>query len=509
MTITQPTKANITQTACNSYNWHGNTYNISGNYTFDSLNAAGCDSLTTLSLTITQPTKATITQTACNSYNWHGNTYNISGNYTFDSLNTAGCDSLTTLSLTILNPSPSITQGTICEGGSYLFNGLSYTKAGTYNTHITTKAGCDSVATLVLTINPPTSSITNSAICPGGAFVFNDSTYSSAGTYATHLTNNAGCDSIAKLILTINPTSTSTTNATICAGNFYEFNGINYDTSGIYTSHLTTKAGCDSIATLVLVVDSLDLPFPIAGSNQVCQGDTIVVTDLTPNGTWTTLTPSIASVDNKGVVTGLDTGIATIQYNVSLMCGTESVKKNIPILGIKPKVVPTTKDATCLDEAAGTIKLSIIGSEGPYQFSFDGGMYDTAYVIPNLQVGSYSIIIYNSATCPVDTSNVQIALDPDQSCDTLYVPTAFVPTSNETNNRILKPFGGGSSIQSITFKVFNRYGSVVFESHDLNTGWDGTINGTIQDTGTYIWYLDYTQNNNKIRHSRGTSVLIR
>ena len=53
------------------------------------------------------PTTATITQTATDSYTWHGTTYTTSGTYTFDTLNIGGCDSLITLNLTV-NHSPVI-----------------------------------------------------------------------------------------------------------------------------------------------------------------------------------------------------------------------------------------------------------------------------------------------------------------------------------------------------------------------------------------------------------------
>ena len=106
-----PTTATVTASACGSYTWHGTTYTAStSTATFDSLNAAGCDSLTTLNLTINQPTTATVTASACGSYTWHGTTYNAStSTATFDTTNAAGCDSLTTLHLTITaNTTPAV-----------------------------------------------------------------------------------------------------------------------------------------------------------------------------------------------------------------------------------------------------------------------------------------------------------------------------------------------------------------------------------------------------------------
>ena len=108
--IIKPSLDTISQTACGSYIWHNNTYTKSGSYTFDTISSTGCDSLTTLILkiNINKPTSDTITQSATNAYTWHGSTYYQSGTYTFDTLNAIGCDSLSILKLTIKSPIPVI-----------------------------------------------------------------------------------------------------------------------------------------------------------------------------------------------------------------------------------------------------------------------------------------------------------------------------------------------------------------------------------------------------------------
>ena len=254
LTINQPTTATISKTACSSFTWHGTTYTTSGSYTFDSLNAKGCDSLTTLNLTINQPTTATITKTACSSYLWHGTTYTTSGSYTYDSLNAKGCDSLTTLNLTINQPTTSITNAKLCSGASYTFNGSTYTKAGSYLIHLTNAVGCDSAATLILTKKDTTSSLTRDTICQGVSYLFNGNIYTTAGVYKSHLLNSAGCDSIATLVLAVKPSSNSITYDTICQGSSLLFNGSIYTTSGTYIAHLANSIGCDSAAKLILTV---------------------------------------------------------------------------------------------------------------------------------------------------------------------------------------------------------------------------------------------------------------
>lgn len=92
-----------TQAACSNFSWNGNTYNQSGQYTYLTTNAIGCDSTAILNLTINQPSSSTQTETALDSYTWTVNnqTYTQSGTYTAVIPNAAGCDSTITLNLTL------------------------------------------------------------------------------------------------------------------------------------------------------------------------------------------------------------------------------------------------------------------------------------------------------------------------------------------------------------------------------------------------------------------------
>src|SRR5205085_9802188 len=99
-------------------------------------------------------------------------------------------------------------------------------------------AGCDSTATLVLAINQTSNSITNVTKCSNDLpFVWNGTEYSVAGTYTVGgFTNVGGCDSTATLVLTVNQTSGSTTNVTKCSNELpFVWNGTEYSIGGTYT----------------------------------------------------------------------------------------------------------------------------------------------------------------------------------------------------------------------------------------------------------------------------------
>ncbi|MDD4971369.1 MAG: PKD domain-containing protein, partial [Paludibacter sp.] len=290
LAIKSPTSSITNASICQgtSYLFNGTNYNTAGTYTAHLINAVGCDSTATLILTIKLPTSSVTNAAICQgtSYLFNGTIYSITGTYTAHLMNAVGCDSTATLNLTIKIPTSSITNAAICQGTSYLFNGTTYSTAGTYTTHLMNAVGCDSTAALNLAIKLPTSSVTNAAICQGTSYLFNGTTYSTAGTYVAHLINAVGCDSTATLNLSIKLPTSSITNAAICQGTSYLFNGTNYSTAGTYTAHLINAVGCDSTATLNLAIK---LPTTSVTNAAICQGTSYLFngTNYNSAGTYT------------------------------------------------------------------------------------------------------------------------------------------------------------------------------------------------------------------------------
>ena len=82
LTINNSSSGSSSETASGSYDWDGVTYTTSGVYTNTYTNAAGCDSIHTLTLTITD-CDSTITVAACDSYTWNDTVYTQSGTYSY------------------------------------------------------------------------------------------------------------------------------------------------------------------------------------------------------------------------------------------------------------------------------------------------------------------------------------------------------------------------------------------------------------------------------------------
>ena len=110
---------------------------------------------------------------------------------------------------------------------------------------------------------PSTSSITNISICSSASpYTWNGVNYTTSGTKIFTSTNSQGCDSIATLNLSINVPTSSTDSITINSSQLpYSWNGLTFNAAGTQTAHLTNAAGCDSAATLTLSVTASTIAF--------------------------------------------------------------------------------------------------------------------------------------------------------------------------------------------------------------------------------------------------------
>ncbi|TMI74227.1 MAG: T9SS type B sorting domain-containing protein [Bacteroidetes bacterium] len=90
----------------------------------------------------------------------------------------------------------------------------------------------------------------------------------------------------------------------------------------------------------------------------------------------------------------------------------------------------------------------------------------------------------------------------------IAVPSAFTP-NNDGLNDYLFPLNALKA-ENLDFKVFNRWGQLIFHSRDWRQKWDGTVGGIKQGTGVYIWMLDFTDKDTHKKFSmKGMSTLIR
>src|SRR5512133_3067508 len=97
--------------------------------------------------------------------------------------------------------------------------------------------------------------------------------------------------------------------------------------TGVITgsSTITYNTGTCSTSTTVTVTTQ---PAAIGGTSVVCAGSTTTLSDATPGGTWNSGSPSVATINSSGVVTGVTAGSATISYTLGSCFVTRTVTVN-------------------------------------------------------------------------------------------------------------------------------------------------------------------------------------
>jgi gliding motility-associated-like protein len=73
-----------------------------------------------------------------------------------------------------------------------------------------------------------------------------------------------------------------------------------------------------------------------------------------------------------------------------------------------------------------------------------------------------------------------------------YVPNSFTPDGNENNNEFTPVFSSKRKVENYSLSIYDRWGEIVFETKDIDFGWDGTYKNNAAQIGTYTWKLHFT-----------------
>lgn len=103
---------------------------------------------------------------------------------------------------------------------------------------------------------------------------------------------------------------------------------------------------------------------------------------------------------------------------------------------------------------------------------------------------------------------------PDQACTYITVrllpvvdvPNAFSPNGDGQNDIL---YVRGQDIKTLGFKVFNRWGELVYETNNINNGWDGYYKGVQQEMEVYVWMLTATFSNGTVSQRSGNVTLLK
>ncbi len=89
-----------------------------------------------------------------------------------------------------------------------------------------------------------------------------------------------------------------------------------------------------------------------------------------------------------------------------------------------------------------------------------------------------------------------------------FIPNSFTPNGDEINNVFLPIFTSGYDPQNYSFYIYNRWGELIFESHNSQIGWDGTYGDHIVENDTYTWKVEFKEKLQNYNHHKTGHVNI-
>lgn len=162
-----------------------------------------------------------------------------------------------------------------------------------------------------------------------------------------------------------------------------------------------------------------------------------------------------------------------------------------------------TRPTSCPELSDGRLEAFISGGTPPYSYTWvESG--ETSALLSGLDKGTYQLEVTDANGCNISGSQFV-----DESIPKIVLPNAFSPNGDGENDTF-RP-ATNCPVQFV-MKIYNRWGAVIFETTDINIGWDGRFNGSYVSEGKYSYFASWLIEANGIRmaeQKRGEFKLIR
>jgi|GEM_PF-1034319 len=318
------------------------------------------------------------------------------------------------------------------------------------------------------------------------------------GVYSVSVTDHNGCRTSDTMVLKMNalPIVDLGESQKICSGEIVTLEssttGDNYlwndgsknktlqvKTTGTYSLNIIDSnlcVGTDHVEITVIALPKVNL-----GSDQeICEGKVVSLSVKDPKASYYWSTGEKKSTISVGAT---NTITLTQYYDADCL-----VKDSVSVTVLPfPKLELGNDTTLCLSE---TFDGSLTLAAGSLADSY---LWSTGSTNSNISIdarGTYSVSLTNGKSCMVSD---QITID-DLCKTSLFCPSAFTP-NNDGNNDVF--YVKGANVDYFQLLIFNRWGDVVFESDDMNKGWDGTVNENIVQQDVYVVKVIYSINREK------------
>jgi PKD repeat protein len=484
------TTGTLNVTACpgSSYVYNGTAVAAGQSQQFILSNTAGCDSILTVSVAPLAVTTGTLNVTACpgSSYMYNGTAVAAGQSQQFILSNAAGCDSILTVSVAPLAVTTGTLNVTACPGSSYMYNGTAVAAGQSQQFILSNTAGCDSILTVSVAPLAVTTGTLLAKACQGSSFQYQGVSIPAGQSQQIVLQNTAGCDSILTVqVATVAPVFNSI-NASICPGATYSYQNAEW-APGVHVFHYTSAEGCDS--TLTLSISATPLVQMSLQTSASCHNQSTGALAINASGGTGSLQYALDG-GTPGTEATFDQ-LAAGTYQVQVMDDFGCVfEQTASVALIEPLMVTLDNATLACDQPELVLKPLLQGNQNGLQFKWSDNSQQ-----PTLTV-TESAVLWLEVTniCETVRKTVQVKwADLPENANYAFVPNIFAPAADRAENAEFKPqLLDGITPLKYRFEVYNRWGEILFRTDQPGLGWDGNWNGKPVLPGVYVWRLSAT-----------------
>ena len=356
------------------------------------------------------------------------------------------------------------------------------------------------------------------------------------GNYTVTVKDNFGCTTTFNTVVLLgsNFTLTPQTDPTICEGTSTQLQLVSNATQYLWTPSTGLSSASISnpvanpvvtttytvTATLgrcsgsdIVIVNVNAAPIPNAGVDGfICYGQTYQL--QASGGTRFLWSPS-TYLNSTSIPNPVSTPGKDVSYTLSILSdinGCASLTTDQIIIDVTPPIKVKTFPYDTVGYNGDKFQLLAVPSDSAvinYSWSPATGLSNPNIANPIVTSGAigdlvqYRVIASTIAGCKGEGyATVRVYKGPD-----IYVPTGFTPNGDGRNDNFT-PFPVGIKSYKY-FRVFNRWGQVIFSTTKLHDGWDGKIGGREQQSGVYVWMIEGLTKDDKVITKKGTVSLIR
>jgi gliding motility-associated-like protein len=291
--------------------------------------------------------------------------------------------------------------------------------------------------------------------------------------------------------------------------------------SGTYYIKGTATGGCFSIVAVNVVINAQP-DATITGGGEFCSGTNVPLSiTLTGKAPWSitysdgTSEKTINNI-NSSVYTLNVSPAATTTYTITRVSDANCSKN---LTGISTVVnvtatLPGLRLPTVNVNANTPVQLNArnLGTQYTYQWTPPSGLSSSTSLSPIFNYDrnvEYQIRMTSASGCEtvdillvkvVNGGNIDAAPD-------LLVPNAWTPNGDGHNDKLF-PFTI-NIVELKYFRVFNRWGQLMFETKQIGEGWDGYYKGEKQPIDAYTWIAEGIGNDGTVIRKSGNAALLR